>query len=92
MSFGPRVPGTAAHKACGDYLSAKLAGFGADAGDAGYFLECEQLRLRSEVDSLLGHAIHAAKITPIGDADAEIGDFPRELVLQHYSLYLNTEE
>ncbi len=30
VSFGPRVPGTAAHKACGDYLSAKLAGFGAD--------------------------------------------------------------
>lgn len=30
VGFGPRVPGTPAHKACGDYLSAKLAGFGAD--------------------------------------------------------------
>ncbi len=30
VSFGPRVPGTTAHKACGDYLSAKLAGFGTD--------------------------------------------------------------
>jgi hypothetical protein len=30
VGFGPRVPGTAAHKACGDYLSEKLAAFGAD--------------------------------------------------------------
>jgi len=30
VSFGPRVPGTTAHKACGDYLSEKLAAFGAD--------------------------------------------------------------
>ncbi|MDO5523943.1 MAG: M28 family peptidase [Bacteroidia bacterium] len=30
VSFGPRVPGTAAHKACGDYLSAKLKEFGAE--------------------------------------------------------------
>lgn len=29
VSFGPRIPGSAAHKACGDYLVAKLAGFGA---------------------------------------------------------------
>lgn len=29
VGFGFRVPGSAAHKACGDYLAAKLAGFGA---------------------------------------------------------------
>lgn len=29
VDFGPRVPGTAAHTACGDYLAAKLAQFGA---------------------------------------------------------------
>ncbi|MDO5665562.1 MAG: M28 family peptidase [Bacteroidia bacterium] len=29
VSFGPRVPGTPAHKACGDYLATKLTGFGA---------------------------------------------------------------
>ncbi|WP_298653640.1 M28 family peptidase [uncultured Proteiniphilum sp.] len=29
VNFGPRIPGSAAHKACGDYLAAKLAGFGA---------------------------------------------------------------
>lgn len=30
VDFGPRVPGTAAHKACGNYLSAKLKEFGAE--------------------------------------------------------------
>ncbi len=30
VAFGPRVPGTAAHEACGNYLSAKLASFGAE--------------------------------------------------------------
>lgn len=30
VKFGPRVPGTAAHKACGDYLVGKLRQFGAD--------------------------------------------------------------
>lgn len=29
VGFGPRVPGSPAHKACGDYLVAKLSGFGA---------------------------------------------------------------
>lgn len=29
VAFGPRVPGSPAHKACGDYLSAKLSAFGA---------------------------------------------------------------
>lgn len=29
VAFGPRVPGSTAHKACGDYLVAKLADFGA---------------------------------------------------------------
>lgn len=29
VSFGPRVPGTAAHRACGDYLAAKLTSYGA---------------------------------------------------------------
>ncbi|QRX64035.1 M28 family peptidase [Dysgonomonadaceae bacterium zrk40] len=29
VAFGPRVPGTAAHEACGDYLAGKLASFGA---------------------------------------------------------------
>jgi len=29
VSFGPRVPGSSAHKACGDYLVGKLAEFGA---------------------------------------------------------------
>jgi len=29
VAFGPRVPGTAAHEACGDYLTAKLTAFGA---------------------------------------------------------------
>jgi len=29
VAFGPRVPGTAAHEACGDFLTAKLASFGA---------------------------------------------------------------
>ena len=29
VSFGPRVPGTAAHKACGDWMVAKLQGYGA---------------------------------------------------------------
>ncbi len=29
VDFGPRVPGTAAHRACGDYLVASLTGFGA---------------------------------------------------------------
>ena len=30
VAFGPRVPGTEAHRLCGDWLSAKLKGFGAD--------------------------------------------------------------
>ena len=30
VSFGPRVPGTVAHEACGDYLLEKLASFGAE--------------------------------------------------------------
>jgi len=30
VSFGPRVPGSTAHEACGDYLVAKLAEFGAE--------------------------------------------------------------
>lgn len=30
VAFGPRVPGTAAHKACGKYLVEKLKQFGAD--------------------------------------------------------------
>ncbi len=29
VAFGPRVPGTAAHTACGDWLVAKLTGYGA---------------------------------------------------------------
>jgi glutaminyl-peptide cyclotransferase len=29
VEFGPRVPGTAAHRACGDWLVAKLKGYGA---------------------------------------------------------------
>ncbi len=29
VSFGPRVPGSAAHKACGDWMVAKLKGYGA---------------------------------------------------------------
>ena len=29
VGFGPRVPGSPAHKACGDYLTGKLAAFGA---------------------------------------------------------------
>ena len=29
VNFGPRIPGSDAHKACGDYLVAKLTGFGA---------------------------------------------------------------
>ena len=29
VAFGPRVPGTAAHKACGDWLVAKLKNYGA---------------------------------------------------------------
>jgi len=29
LAFGPRVPGTTAHQACGDYLAAKLTEFGA---------------------------------------------------------------
>lgn len=29
VDFGPRIPGSDAHKACGDYLVAKLTGFGA---------------------------------------------------------------
>ncbi|OJV87256.1 MAG: glutamine cyclotransferase [Bacteroidia bacterium 44-10] len=28
VNFGPRIPGSDAHKACGDYLMAKLTGFG----------------------------------------------------------------
>jgi Zn-dependent M28 family amino/carboxypeptidase len=28
VGFGPRVPNTAAHKACGDWMMAKLAGYG----------------------------------------------------------------
>lgn len=30
VSFGPRVPGSEAHKACGDYIVAKLRSYGAD--------------------------------------------------------------
>jgi len=30
VSFGPRVPGTEAHKACGNYLSGELKRFGAE--------------------------------------------------------------
>jgi Zn-dependent M28 family amino/carboxypeptidase len=30
VDFGPRVPGTAAHKACGDWMVAKLKAYGAD--------------------------------------------------------------
>ena len=30
VAFGPRVTGSEAHKACGDWLAAKLKGFGAD--------------------------------------------------------------
>ena len=29
VDFGPRVPGTSAHKACGDWMVAKLKGYGA---------------------------------------------------------------
>lgn len=29
VAFGPRVPGTSAHEACGDYLAGKLTSFGA---------------------------------------------------------------
>lgn len=29
VDFGPRVPGTASHKACGDWMVAKLKGYGA---------------------------------------------------------------
>ena len=29
VAFGPRVPNTAAHKACGDYLASELKRFGA---------------------------------------------------------------
>ncbi|MFT3884739.1 MAG: M28 family peptidase [Flavobacteriales bacterium] len=29
VAFGPRVPGTAAHRACGDWMVAKLKGYGA---------------------------------------------------------------
>lgn len=29
VAFGPRVPGTAAHRACGDWLAVKLKGYGA---------------------------------------------------------------
>ncbi|MCW5899970.1 MAG: M28 family peptidase [Flavobacteriales bacterium] len=30
VDFGPRVPGTAAHRACGDWMIAKLRGYGAE--------------------------------------------------------------
>jgi len=30
VAFGPRVPGTAAHRACGDWLVEKLKGYGAE--------------------------------------------------------------
>ena len=30
VAFGPRVPGSQAHRLCGDWLSAKLKGFGAE--------------------------------------------------------------
>ena len=30
VEFGPRVPGTDAHRLCGDWLSAKLRSFGAE--------------------------------------------------------------
>lgn len=30
VEFGPRVPGSQAHRLCGDWLSAKLKGYGAD--------------------------------------------------------------
>ncbi|MEF2644381.1 MAG: glutamine cyclotransferase, partial [Paramuribaculum sp.] len=30
VDFGPRVPGTPAHRQCRDYLTEKLAGYGAD--------------------------------------------------------------
>lgn len=30
VSFGPRVPGTPAHRACGDWLASRLKGFGAE--------------------------------------------------------------
>lgn len=30
VEFGPRVPGTEAHRLCGDWLTSKLKGFGAD--------------------------------------------------------------
>ena len=30
VDFGPRVPGSPAHKACGDYLTAKLKSYGAE--------------------------------------------------------------
>ena len=30
VAFGPRVPNTEAHRACGDYLEEKLRGYGAD--------------------------------------------------------------
>src|SRR5215217_3663698 len=30
VDFGPRIPGTAAHQKCADYLVAKLKSFGAD--------------------------------------------------------------
>lgn len=30
VEFGPRVPGTEAHRRCGDYIASKLRGYGAD--------------------------------------------------------------
>lgn len=57
VDFGPRVPNTAAHKACGEYLAKKLKQFGATVYN-------QQIDLIAYDGTLLKHAISSAVTNP----------------------------
>ena len=54
VAFGPRVPNTAAHKACGDYLASELKRFGAKVYPTGS--DTDRLR-RNEAGSEKHHRL-----------------------------------
>lgn len=54
VAFGPRVPNTAAHKACGDYLASELKRFGAKVYQQGS--DTDRLR-RNEAGSEKHHRL-----------------------------------
>ncbi len=61
VAFGPRVPGTIAHEACGDYLVLKLRDFGADVVEQQTYVthyDGQELKLRNIIGSYNPDAIY----------------------------------